>query len=296
MAAGPALVTGATGTVGGQVVRALLAHGAPLRVAMRRPERGPSGVEAVRFDFAEPATYQAALAGARSLFLLFPPSLPRAADRFAELMDAARAAGVERVVFHSVRGAGRLPLPHRKIERVVQAGGVPWTLLRPNDFMQNFATVPVFRDGIARRGVMSTPAGVGRTSYIDVRDIGDAAVKVLTEDGHDGCTYTLTGPEALDLAQVAARLGRVLEKPVRYEPASVPGFVREVRALGNPLPLALIMTSIALIARFGLAAEVDPTLPQLLGKPARGFDAFARDYSHIWSGYVATGVRTEMAV
>lgn len=274
------LVTGAGGTAGSAVLAAARERGTPAVAALRRPGPGDR-----RFDFADPATHAPALDGVSSLFLLFPPGLPRARDHVRGLLATAGAAGVRRVAFLSIRNADRLPLPHRGIERVVEASGLAWTHLRANDFLQNFATVPVYRDGIVR-GELVGPGGRSRTAYVDVRDVGEAAVEALTGEGHGGRAYTLTGPDPLTLPEVAAALSAALGRDVRTRTPSLPGFFRYARRRGAPTPLALVMTSIGLIARLGLAAGVDPTLPRLLGRPARGVGDFARDYSAAWARQV----------
>ncbi|PAX07533.1 NmrA family NAD(P)-binding protein [Sphingomonas lenta] len=275
------LVTGASRTVGGAVLAALREQGAPAVAATSRADA--LRPDQRRLDFADPTSFAPALDGVRTLFLMLPPALPRARERFRALLATAKARGVERVAFLSIRNADRLPmLPHRGLERVVEASGLGWTHLRANDFMQNFATVPVYRDGI-RRGELVGPGGRSYTAYVDVRDIGEATARILLDRGHDGRAYTLTGPDPLTLPEVATALGEVLGRPVAARTPSLPGFFRHARRVGAPVPLALIMTSIGLIARLGLAAGVDPTLERLLARRPRDIRDFARAYSAAWA-------------
>lgn len=274
-------MTGASGTVGRAVLAALAGRGDVLAAT-----RGPDapGADERWFDLERPDSFAGAVAGVERLFLLLPPGLARAQAKFAALLAAARAAGVRHAVFLSIRKADRLTmLPHRGIERVIEASGLDWTHLRPNDFMQNFAVQPLYRDGV-RRGVIRAPHGRSRTSFVDVRDVGAAAARVLTQDGHAQQAYPLTGPADLSLVDLAAIWTRVLGRPVEARAPSLLGFALHARRAGTRLPLALIMTSIGLVARLGYAKGVDPDLARLIGRPATPFDRFADDYRAAWEG------------
>lgn len=276
------LVTGASGTVGREVARRLAGHG-PVRLALRDPSgTGPlDSPERVRFDFHDPSTFQAALRGVASVFLVRPPQLAQPRRDFGPLVSAMRQAGVGRVAFLSVRGAGSNPLlPHRGIERLLEASGLAWTHLRPNDFMQNFATV--HQADIRDRGEIWAPAGRGRTSFVDVRDVAAAAVEALTGDGHDRKAYTLTGPEDLSMEDAAAVLSKAIGRPVTYRNPGIPSFLGHVRAAGRPLAFGLVMTGVYTAARLGLAAEVSPDLARLIGRPPTALKAFASDYAAVW--------------
>lgn len=277
------LVIGATGTVGTAICDAVIDK-SQFRLALRDLDRGPAGFASVPFDLTSPPTYAAALDGVSHLFLLFPPKVSDRDKRIAELLRAAKQMGVERIVFLSVRNADRLPiLPHRNIERAIEASGIDWTHLRPNDFMQNFATVPAYRDAIRDHDEIWSAAGRSLTSYVDVRDVGTVAVKVLTEDGHAGKAYTLTGPTSLSLDNLAGIMSRVMGRSVRYMRPSIPAFLSHARRSGAAWPLAIVMTGIGLVARSGLARSVDPTLAKLLGHEPRTFEAFVRDYAATWA-------------
>ncbi len=278
------LVTGASGTVGREVAKRLAARGAPARLALRDPSRGVEGAEAlerVRFDFHDPSGFAEALRGVGRVFLLRPPQLADVRRDFDPFLLAMLRAEVERVVFLSVRGAERNPLlPHRRIEKALERSGLAWTHLRPNDWMQNFATV--HRNDIRTRGEIWAPAGKGRTSFVDARDVAEAAAAVLTGQGHDRRAYALTGAEELDMDEVAAALSSATGRPVSYRNPGVVAFLRHLWATGRPLALGLAMTGVYTVARLGLAAGVSPELERLIGRPPTAFRSFAEDYAGAW--------------
>ncbi len=276
------LITGATGLTGRAVAQALAGH-VPLRLGLRDPkqeaERLPEG-ERVRFDFQNASLFKPALAGVTSVYLLRPPAMarPRA---FAPFLAAMRDAGVHRVAFLSVRGAGSNPLfPHHGIERLIERSGLAWTHLRPNDFMQNFETV--HRPDIRDRGELWAPAGRGRASWVDVRDVAEAAARVLTEEGHEGRAYTLTGPEPLDFQEAAEIFSVRVGHEVRYRSPSLPRFLWHMRRTGRPASLALVMCAIYTTQRLGLAAAVTPDLARLLGRPPGTLERYITDLAGRW--------------
>ena len=277
------LLTGASGTLGREVAKRLAERGAPARLALRDPSRPVEGAEALdraRFDFHDPSGFPEALRGVDRVFLLRPPQLANVRRDFDPFLLAMLQADVQRVVFLSVRGAERNPLlPHRRIETLLERSGLSWTHLRPNDWMQNFATV--HRDDI-RRGELWAPAGKGRTSFVDARDVAEAAAAVLTGQGHDRRAYALTGAEEFDLYEAAAVLSEAIGRPVAYRNPGVLAFLRHVRAAGRPLSLGLVMTGVYTIARLGLASGTTPDLQRLIGRPPTTLRAFAEDHAALW--------------
>ncbi len=281
---GAIVVTGATGTVGSELVRLLHAAGQPVRAAATDPEAartrlGP-GVATVEFAFDRPATHAEALRGARALFLMRPPQMADA-RAFAPTIDAARDAGIERIAFLSLQGVERnAVVPHHRIERLVRESGVAWTFLRPSFFMQNLSGV--HRDEIRLRDRVSVPAGRGRTAFVDARDVAAVAAKTLTEPGHERQAYELTGSEALDYAEVARILSDELGRAIRYDRASAVGFWLATRRAGHPAGFATVMTALYTVARLGLAARRSDTTRALLGRQPITFQQFAHDHAPVW--------------
>lgn len=275
------LITGASGTAGKAVQAALEAKGRHDVVAALR--NGGSTQHSRRFDFSDPATFAPALEGVEAIFLMLPPGLPKARDRFRAFLADCRRAGVRRAVFLSVRNADRLAfLPHRGIEKEVEASGLGWTLLRPNDWMQNFATQPLYRDDIAG-GELWAPNGRSRTSYIDVRDVAAVAAEALL-GRQEGRALSLSGPEELGTADVAATFSEVLGRPVIDRQPSLPGFLRHALQRGTPAALAAIMTSIGLVARLKLASGIDLGVNEVLGRKPTSFATFVADHRATWNG------------
>jgi uncharacterized protein YbjT (DUF2867 family) len=281
----PILVIGATGNVGGAAARALLARGMRVRVAGTDPAglRGRfTDAEPVRLDFFDPSTFEAAVDGARGLFLLRPPPISRVGPTLNALVDVAARHHVGHVVFASVAGADtNRVVPHHRVEVHLRASGVPWTILRPGFFAQNLADA--YRTDITADSRIYLPAGTGRAAFIDARDIGDAAAQIFADpDPHAGHGYTLTGPHALDFAAVAALLTGVLGRPIRYEPATVPGYLRHLLLRGTPVSQALVQTVLHTGLRRGQADQVDPALGQLLGRSPRTLEQYVDEHRHLW--------------
>lgn len=283
-AADEVLVVGATGNLGRAVATELFARGLavragdidPSRVADRLPDS-----TAIHLDVTDPATFGPALAGVRRMFLLRPPAIARVGPTINSFLDAAVDAGVEHVVFSSVAGADTNRIvPHHRIERHLVASGLGWTILRPGFFAQNLAG-PYRHDLL--RGVLTVPAAEGRVAFLDVRDLGELAAAILAEPaGQQGQAYTLTGPEALTFAEVAALLTGELGRQVTYRPATTIGYLRHLAGQRLPVPQRIVQTLLHLGLRRGDAAEVDPTLQRLLGRAPRGMATYVHDHRHLW--------------
>lgn len=274
------LVTGASGNVGRAVAAALRQAGRPVVAATIDPAAARMAAEpTVYFDFGQPETYPAAFAGVRQLFLMRPPAIADVKRYLFPVIDFAAQAGVEQVVFLSVMGVNPL-VPHYQVEQKLKRSGLAYTLLRPSFFMQNLDTT--HRAEIRDRDEIAVPAGAGRTSFIDVRDIGAAAARVLTEPGHAGQAYTLTGSEALTYTQVAAIFSRALGRPIKYANPNPWAFERARRAQGTSAEMVRVMTALYLTVRLGLGARVTPELERLLGRPPIRLEQYVRDYADAW--------------
>lgn len=279
------LVTGAPGNVGNAVVAELRRLNVLFRVGAYRVESAyhhlGSNIEIVPFNFVDPQTYAAAFAGVERLFLVRPPALANTGKEIAPALHAAVQAGVKHIVFLSLQGVEHNRMtPHFKIETFIRELGVAYTFLRASFFMQNLTTTHCAE--IRERNEIAVPVGKALTSFIDVRDIGAVAARVLTEPGHENKVYTLTGAQALDYYQVANKLSTVLGRKICYTNPSVLTFVRQQVTDGRELNHALIMAALYTITRFGNAKDVTNDVRDLLRREPISFDQFAADHRAAW--------------
>ena len=278
------LVTGATGTVGQALVQALQATGANV-IAGSTSGRSVAGAPGRVVNFEQPETLDSAFAGVDRLFLLFPLQ-PNKLALAQNALAAARRAGVQHVVRSSGAGAdmqspyaiGRL---QGEIDALVAASGLPFTLLRPNSFMQNWVN---YYGGMVRGGAVYLANGAGRSGWIDVRDIADAAAAVLLNpQAHAGRTYELSGPEALSADEVLGILRTEAGVNAHYVPVTAEQAEAQMRDMGMPAWTVEIMASLARMIADGTTAAPSPDLVTLTGKPARRFEAFAREHAAQWA-------------
>jgi uncharacterized protein YbjT (DUF2867 family) len=283
-ARGLVLVTGASGNVGREVVRDLQRRDVALRAAVpdkRAAAAFPGDAAWVPFDFTSPTTFGAALDGVDRVFLMRPPQMADAAA-FEPFLSAMRDAGVKQVTFLSLLGVEKNPIvPHHAIEKRLRASGLGWTMVRPAFFMQNLTTTHL---ADLRDGRIMVPAGGGRTSFIDVRDIGAVAALTLAEEGHVGKAYSISGAEALTYGECAALLSEASGRSIVYSRPSGRAFARHMAAQGFPPDYVRVMRGIYLVCRLHLAGRVTDELPQLLGRPAISFAQFASDHAPLVAG------------
>jgi len=275
------LVTGATGTIGSEVVRQLAARGEKVRALSRDPAKAqvPPGVETVRGHHRDRASVEAATAGAHTAFLVgvFGPD---DAEHDRGLVEAAQAARVRRIVKLSAIGTGDPRLGvigtwHQHGEEAVRASGLEWTVLRPSAFASNtLSWVPAVREGTPAPNMM----GDGRQGVVDPRDIADIAVAALLDAGHSGRTYTLTGPETLSARQQAAVLGEILGRPVPLHDLSPQERREQLLASGLSETYADGLTTAARFLHEGGNDVVTEDVREVLGRPARTYREWAEDH------------------
>ena len=275
------LVTGATGTVGREVVRGLPA-GLRVRVMTRNPAKAvgvfpEAGVEAVAGDFRDPPSLARALRGVRTAFLV-TTRLDR--DDDAAFVSAARTAGVRRVVKLSAAavldpGADDLATRwQRANEDLLRGCGLEWTLLRPRAFMSNSLS---WAGPVRRERTVRALYGTSPNACVDPRDIAEVAVRALTEESHAGRAYTLTGPRAITAAAQTRELGRLLGVPLRFEELT-PGQARAALSERWPPPVVEALLASAERQRTGAKAQAEDTVRRVTGRPARSFRRWAQDH------------------
>ncbi|HWT00154.1 MAG TPA: SDR family oxidoreductase [Pyrinomonadaceae bacterium] len=279
------LVTGATGTVGSFLVRKLGAAGVRARALVRSRDKAEAveslGLEAAVGDLDKPLTLAPALAGVERVFLLSAPE-ERQAELQNNLVRAARDAGVRHVVKLSAIGVGgeldaiSLGRVHRETEEEIERAGFAYTHLRPNGFMQNSF---MFAPSIKSQGAFYAPYGDAEVSYVDARDVASVAFHALTEDGHEGKAYEITGPQSLSYHDLARELSAALGREVRY--VEVPIEAARAAMVGSGMQEWTADTLVELFDfyRDGRADRVRDTVREVTGRDPITFAQFARDHA-----------------
>jgi len=272
------LVTGATGTVGRQVVSQLLDTGAAVRALVRDADSAdlPAGVKLVGGDLSRPATLTNALDGVGAVFLVWPFSTPEAAAEIAPGVVEMLAEQARRIVYLSAEAAANKPESFwAKLERLVERSAAEWTLLRPTGFAKNTL---MWAEQIRSDGVVRWPYPAAARSLIHEADIAAVAVRALTEDGHTGKSYVLTGPETLTQTEQVHAIGAAIGRPLRFEeipreqarPRLVAAFGDEAFADGALDTWATFVTQ---------PEPVTSTVQQVTGIPARTLRDWAGDHA-----------------
>jgi uncharacterized protein YbjT (DUF2867 family) len=275
------LITGASGNVGKEVLRQIAQTGVKVRAAFQSASKAaaaPSGVEVVTMDYNHAPTVQAALKDVDRVFLVGPPAanLPVLERKAA---DEIRKSGVRQIVKLSALGGreSTYPRQHAESEDYIKASGVAYTFVRANGFMQNLVN---FNAGtINTQNAFYGCQGDGKVSHIDIRDIAAVAVQALTDDGHEGKTYSLTGPEALSNAQIAQILSDDVGREIRYVDLSPAQFKQALLAAGVDEWSADALIDLQRLYREGKAASVTRDVEQVLGRRPLAFEQFSRDYA-----------------
>ena len=279
------LVVGATGNVGGGVLAALVARGADVR-GLAHSEAGMAaigraGAEPVPGELTDPSSLRGAFDGVEAAFVV-TRGMDNQVEMAANAIEAARRAGVRRIV----RLSAFVPEPalstvlgrqHQEIDDALKAAGVAYTILRPTFFMQNILGGA---QTIAADGVMYLPFGNGRAGIIDVRDIVDVAVEaLLSPGGHEGRTYTLTGPASVSMHDVATALTGALGREVKYVDVPVQAGIDSLIAMGMPKFMADTYGELFVNFARGGADRTTDDVERVTGHPARSIDDFARNFS-----------------
>jgi uncharacterized protein YbjT (DUF2867 family) len=274
------LVTGATGTVGSEVVKQLAEVGHWVRALVRDPEKAKkfgAQVEIATGNLEKPETLGRAFAGVDKAFVL--STGPLLATLEGNAFEAAKTAGVKHIVKLSGRHIGAdfmagAPLVqwHATSEQWLQTLGVPWTILRPGSFASNFLA---WLD--RKQSAILLPVGDGKDSFIDPRDIAAVAVRLLTTPGHDGRIYEITGSEWLDFSQAAQKLSTAIGKPVSYTNISEETARRGMLLSGIPPAYADSILRYLAGIRAGKIYAPTAAVQDLLGRPPRSFDDWSRD-------------------
>jgi uncharacterized protein YbjT (DUF2867 family) len=278
------LITGATGNISSGILSNLEATGHKLRALVRNPEKaealGKRGMDVRIGDLEKPWTLGPVFEGADTVWLLTPPG-PRAPEQSSNGLWAARQAGATHIVrMSAVNAAFNAPTINSRLHALsdaeVAASGIPYTILKPHFFAQNLM---MSAGSVAQEGTMYMAMGEGKLGMIDSRDISDFAAHVLTHAGHEGRTYTLTGPASMNLHQVAEAVGKGIGKPVKYIPVPVEAAQQAMTRNGLDPWMVNFMTDYlnAYSANWGDLATGD--FQAVTGKVPRSIEQFARDFA-----------------
>lgn len=260
----PILVIGATGKTGSRIARLLSARGHAVRSGSRRAP--------IPFDWDRPETWAPALDGVRAAYVSYFPDIafPGAVEQVEAFAALARRMGLPRLVLLTGRGEHHA----ERAERIVRASGIPTAIVRAAWFAQNFSEGALL-DAV-QAGVLPMPGGDVREPIVDVDDIAEVAVAALTEDGHDGEIYEVTGPRLMTFDEMADALSDALGRPVRRLSLSFEAF-HDAMAQANGEALAGIVTEIARETLDGRNARLADGVQRALGRPPRDFATYARD-------------------
>ncbi|GAB3610860.1 SDR family oxidoreductase [Humibacter ginsengiterrae] len=269
------VITGATGHLGHLVIDSLLERGVPashIRATGRNTERLASfsarGIETVLADFDRPETLVPAFTGAEAVLLVSGSEVGKRVDQHRNAIDAARKAGVGRVVYTSAPHATDSDLvlapEHAETERLLAASGLPVTILRNNWYTENYAGT---LESAAATGEIIGSAGTGRVASASRRDFADAAAVVLTTPGHDGAVYELSGDVAWTFHDLARAAGPLLGREVRYRDVTPEAHAAILTAAGLDDGTAGFVVALDGNIRDGALADVTPTLRDLIGRP-----------------------------
>lgn len=286
------LVTGATGNVGSGVVRELQGRGVAVRALVRDASKAAallgSVVEIAVGDFGDAGSIRRAMEGVTSVFIACAND-PRQVDYETGVIDAAKAAGVKRIVKLSALGA-EIGSPvafwdwHGKIEAHLRASGVPAVVLRPTFNMTNLlASV----EAVRHTGNLFAPAAGARVAMIDPRDIAVVAAVALTDGTHEGRTYTLTGPEAISFERVAGELSGAAGRPVQFVPVPDEAALQAMTGVGMPEFVAAQIVSIFGFLRRGDQEQTTGVVHALTGREPRDIARFAQDFAGLFRANAA---------
>lgn len=259
----PILVIGATGKTGSRVAAKLESGGHSVRRGSRN--------STTPFDWEAPETWGPALMGARAAYVTYFPDLafPGAVEKLDSLCETAKDCGLEHLVLLSGRGEHHARLG----EEIIRNSGVDFTIVRAAWFAQNFSE-GYLRDPILD-GVLPMPGGDIAEPIIDIDDIAEVAVAALTEDGHTGELYEVTGPRLMTFADMAAELSSAIGRDIRHIPISFEDFHANIAQAGGNF-VADVFTAIARETLDGRNAHLTDGVQRALGRPPRDFTAFAQ--------------------
>lgn len=275
------LITGATGNVGFETIKALLRIKSDLKIVagVRDSEKekdkfNGKSIDLVTFDFKKEETFEIALKGISLVFLLRPPQISDAKKYFQPFINAAKFSEVQHIVFLSVQGADtNSVIPHHKIENIILKSGIPFTFLRPAYFMQNFLTT--LNKDLVERNEIYLPAGRAKFTLVDLLDVGMVGAIILDNpQKHLNKSYDLTNNELLTFGEMADQLTEVLGKKITFRSPNLISFFIRKKKEKTPLVYVLVMIMLHFLPRFKNYPKTSQAINVILGEQSKSFKEF----------------------
>ena len=278
------LVIGAAGNVCLEVIKVLADKNVNLRVAARSPEKAKAmdlpKCEIKSFDYLRPETFSSICEGIENMLLVSPPAHLNLHEIVGKLIEQAKLAGVKNIVNISNMGIHDEKDPMRIIETHIENWGINYTFLRPNCHMQYFNTF--FRKSILEDDLIQAPAGQAKTSFVDLRDVGEVGAHLLMQDKLKNRTYQLTGGEAFNLGNVTAILSEELGRDISYHEINEEDYRLLLKSEGWMDVSINASISVCRFVKQGLNSMVTSGINDILGRDPKTFREYVKDYIKYW--------------
>lgn len=279
------LVIGATGSIGLEVAKRLLEKKIPVKIAVRNPAKAETlkldDTEVVHFEYGKPETFSNAFNSVSKILLVSPPSFLNLEKEVINAINVAKEKGIELIVNISAMGVendGEDPM--RKIEKHIESSGMSYVILRPNCYMQNFTNL--FRDFIKNHNEISAPAEDSKSSFVDLRDVADVAVKVLLDDSFKNKIYTLTGPQALNLHVIAFLFSEELKRDINYSKITEDFFKKTLLSSGWPQITIEGTLELCNYIKGNSNSKITEDIKKILNREPINFKQFIKDNIEVW--------------
>jgi uncharacterized protein YbjT (DUF2867 family) len=275
----PILIVGASGTVGSEIVLQLTEQGFSVRTTTSKKEK--THTNKVFVDLATGEGIEAAFEGIERAFIMSPGGYADQYKVLSPLIQEAKKNGLKKVVLMSAMGADAdEATPLRRSEVELEKSGVPYNVIRPNWFMQNFNTFWI--QGIRQQNKILLPVGEAKTSFIDARDIAAVAAQLLVKDNFKDQAFNLTGPESLDHHQVARAISEVTGKQITYQEIAPIELKKGLLSAGLPEDYSDFLLLIMSYLKAGYNAAITGEVKKILGREPISFQKYAQDYKGNW--------------
>lgn len=279
-------VYGANGSIGSKVVEGLLEKGHEVYAGSRHPEKGrkAANLNWVFADAQKPEEGVSILEKVDAAFFISPPGLTNQYAILSPWIAKAKSVKLSKFVLNTAMGVEHAPpeAPFRKVELELESSGLKYNIIRPNWFMQNFQTYWI--SGILKDKKIYFPGGDAKVSFINVKDIAATAITLLTTNANDNKAFTLTGKEAINHSEVAAKLSSATGLSISYVDITPEDFKKSLLAAGLPEDYADFMNYIAASLKQGNSSPIIDSVKQITGKDPISFDEYAKENKQAWLG------------